>query len=93
MSTQDRIVEVTGAIQLLLLEKNKRYGDSAIQPKRRFSKLDSTQGILIRLDDKMNRIESSEELRMNDVCDLIGYLSLLLIAMGVTKEDIMNLID
>ena len=71
MSTQDRIVEVTGAIQLLLLEKNKRYGDSAIQPKRRFSKLDSTQGILIRLDDKMNRIESSEELRMNDVCDLI----------------------
>lgn len=65
MSTQERIIEVTDAMQQVLLEKNKRYGDSAITPKRRFSKLDSTQGILIRLDDKMNRIESSDELRTN----------------------------
>ena len=93
MSTQERIVEVTDAMQQVLLEKNKRYGDSAITPKRRFSKLDSTQGILIRLDDKMNRIESSDELRTNDICNMIGYLNLLLIAKGVTKEEILSLID
>ena len=93
MDTQERIKEVTSAMQHLLLEKNKRYGDSAINPKRRFSKLDSTQGILIRLDDKLNRIEESPELRANDICDMIGYLTLLLIAKGVTKNEIENLID
>lgn len=93
MDTQSRIKEVTSAMQEVLLEKNKRYGDSAISPKRRFSKLDPIQGILIRLDDKMNRIESSDELRTNDICDMIGYLYLLLIAMGVTSEEIKALID
>jgi len=93
MDTQSRIKEVTTAMQQVLLEKNKRYGDSAISPKRRFSKLDSTQGILIRLDDKMNRIEESDELRTNDICDMIGYLNLLLIAKGVTGEEILKLID
>lgn len=93
MDTQERIIELTDAIKELLLEKNKRYGDSAISPKRRFSKLDATQGILIRLDDKMNRIESSDELRTNDISDLIGYLFLLLISKGVTSGEIKKLID
>ena len=45
---------------------------------------------MIRLDDKMSRIESNtDELpRVNDVADLIGYCTLLLISMGVTKEDL-----
>jgi len=93
MNTQEKIKILTQAMQDVLLEKNKRYGDAAIAPKRRFSKLDAVQGILIRLDDKMNRIEESPELRTNDVCDLIGYLFLLLIAKGVTKEEILKLID
>jgi len=92
-NSQDRIKEITSSITALLLEKNNRYGDAAINPKRRFSKLDSTQGILIRLDDKMNRIETSETMRTNDVCDLIGYLTLLLVAKGVTGSEIMDLID
>lgn len=93
MDTQERIIELTDAIKELLLEKNKRYGDSAISPKRRFSKLDATQGILIRLDDRMNRIKSSDELRTNDISDLIGYLFLLLISKGVTSGEIKKLID
>lgn len=80
-------------MQTVLLEKNKRYGDSAISPKQRFSKLSGSEGIKIRLDDKMNRIENSGELRTNDVCDMIGYLFLYLIAEGVEKEEILNLID
>jgi len=91
--TSDKIIEITEAMKSLLLEKNKKYGDSALNPKRRFSKLDSTQGILIRLDDKLNRIENNPELQVNDVSDMIGYLVLLLISMDVTKEDILNLID
>ncbi|MBO4640855.1 MAG: hypothetical protein J5710_13980 [Treponema sp.] len=79
----------------LLLYKNKKYGDSAINPKKIFYKGDSTNSILIRLDDKLSRILNSEEEkpRINDCCDIIGYLTLLLISLGVSKKDIENLKD
>lgn len=92
-STQDRIKEVTLAMQTLLLEKNKRYGDAAINPTNTFSKLSGQDSIKIRLDDKLKRVQTSNETRVNDVCDIIGYCTLLLISMGVSKEDILNLID
>lgn len=91
--TQDKIIELTQAMQTLLLEKNKRYGDSAINPKQVFSKLNASEAIKIRLDDKLSRVINSEELRTNDICDLIGYLFLLLISSNVTENDIINLID
>jgi hypothetical protein len=92
-TTQDKIIAICDSMKELLLEKNRRYGDSAINPKRRFSKLDNKQGILIRLDDKMNRIEESETMRTNDVADLIGYLTLYLVASNIVKGDILALID
>lgn len=92
-STQDRIKEVTLAMQELLLEKNKRYGDAAINPTNTFSKLSGQDSIKIRLDDKLKRVQASEETRVNDVCDIIGYCTLLLISMGVSREDILKLID
>jgi len=92
-STQDRIKEVTTAMQELLLEKNKRYGDAAINPTNTFSKLSGQDSIKIRLDDKLKRVQASEETRVNDVCDIIGYCTLLLISMRVSKEDILKLID
>lgn len=93
--SQKRIVEITEGMKDLLLYKNKKYGDSALKPKHRFYKGDSTNSILIRLDDKIGRIESNtDELpRVNDVADLIGYLTLLLISMGVTKEDLQKFMD
>ena len=91
--TQDKIIELTQAMQTLLLEKNKRYGDSAINPKQVFSKLNASEAIKIRLDYKLSRVINSEELRTNDICDLIGYLFLLLISSNVTENDIINLID
>ena len=93
--SQKRIVEITEGMKDLLLYKNKKYADSALRPKNRFYKGDSTNSILIRLDDKMSRIESNtDELpRVNDVADLIGYCTLLLISMGVTKEDLAKFMD
>lgn len=93
IDTQDKIREITSAMQELLLEKNKRYGDSALKPSNTFSKLDAKSSILIRLDDKLNRVKNSTELRINDISDLIGYEVLLLIAMGCNKQDIIDLID
>ena len=88
--TQQKIHIIMDSMKDLLLYKNQKYGDSAINPKKIFYKGDSTNSILIRLDDKIGRIMSNteEKPRTNDVCDIIGYCVLLLISMGVTKEDI-----
>lgn len=52
-----------------------------------------TAGICCRLDDKLMRVKNADSLRTNDICDLIGYLNLLLISIGVKKEDILKLKD
>jgi hypothetical protein len=93
--TQQKIHEIMGAMKDLLLYKNQKYGDSAINPKKVFYKGDSTNSILIRLDDKLGRVMSNteEKPRINDVCDIIGYCTLLLISMGVTAEDIAKFKD
>lgn len=93
--TQQKIHEIMAAMKDLLLYKNQKYGDSAINPKKIFYKGDSTNSILIRLDDKIGRVMSNteEKPRINDVCDIIGYCTLLLISMGVTAEDIAKFKD
>ena len=94
-TTQQRIHEIMEAMKDLLLYKNQKYGDSAINPKKIFYKGDSTNSILIRLDDKIGRIMSNteEKPRVNDVADIIGYCTLLLISMGVTAENIAKFKD
>lgn len=93
--TQKKIVEITDSIKDLLLYKNQKYGDSAINPKKIFYKGDSTNSILIRLDDKLGRVMSNteEKPRVNDVADIIGYCTLLLISMRVTSEDLKKFMD
>lgn len=88
--TQQKIKDILSEMTNLLLYKNQKYGDSALNPKKIFYKGDSTNSILIRLDDKIGRVMSNteEKPRVNDVCDIIGYCTLLLISMGVTAEDI-----
>jgi hypothetical protein len=87
MSSRENISSVFNSMRDLVLEKNKRYGDSALSPLGCFSKLDGEQGIRIRLDDKLKRISNSEELRKNDVSDVMGYLALLCISRGWTNFD------
>lgn len=82
LSTQQQIIQVCDQIKMVLLEKNKRYGNSALQPKHIFSKLSASESIKQRLDDKISRVMNSDELRKNDTCDIIGYLILLCISQG-----------
>ena len=93
--TQQKITEITNAMRELLLYKNQKYGDSALQPKQIFYKGDAVSSILIRLDDKLSRVmENNDQLpRINDVADIIGYCTLLLIGMGATADDIQKLKD
>lgn len=74
-----------------LKEKNRRYGDSALKPNKIFSKLDAENSLLIRLDDKLNRIMNSSELKKNDVSDIFGYIALYMISKDWT--DFNDLID
>jgi len=82
--TELKIEAVCTNLGNLLKAKNKAYGDSALSPKRIFSKSSGESSILSRIDEKISRIENSEELRKNDVTDLTGYLILLLIAKNWT---------
>ena len=93
--TQKKIKEITMAIQDLLLYKNQKYGDSALNPKKGWYKGDSQNSILIRLMDKQARIDNNPDPlpRVNDVADIIGYCVLLLISMGVSANDIAKFKD
>lgn len=93
--TEEKIKEITNAMQDLLIYKNQKYGDSALNPNNIFFKGDATNSILIRLDDKIGRIKTNTEdkPRVNDVADIIGYCTLLLISMGVSAEDIARFKD
>lgn len=97
---QKKIVEITEGIQELLLYKNAQYGNIGSQPLNLFARYMSKDtpalnGIYQRLDDKLSRVKNcpDEKPRVNDVCDIIGYLNLLLVNMGVTKEDIAKFKD
>jgi len=71
--------EVLDEIQELLLQKNEKYGNSALEPLGVFSKLSAKEGLLIRIDDKLKRIKNGSLDRDDEdvVNDLIGYLVLL----------------
>lgn len=94
-NTQQKITEITEAIRDLLLYKNQKYGDSALKPKQIFYKGEARDSIMIRLDDKLGRIMANTDAtpRINDVADIIGYCTLLLVSMGATVEDIQKLMD
>jgi hypothetical protein len=90
--TKEKIGCVLASLDALLVEKNRRYGDSALNPQNICYKGGATDSILIRIDDKLGRIKNNTgELRKNDIVDLMGYLTLLC----VSKDwlDFKDLID
>lgn len=71
----------TDRIANILIEKNKAYGDSALNPVRVFSKADREEQLYVRIDDKISRIQRGTDFANEDtIDDLIGYLILLKIA-------------
>lgn len=73
------VSEVLIEIKELLISKNQKYGNSALEPLGVFSKLTPEQALFVRIDDKLKRIKNgSLEKDDEDVInDLIGYLVLL----------------
>lgn len=75
---QSPINKVVESLNTFLIAKNKNYGNSALKPLKVFSKVEPTNSICVRMDDKISRIVNATELRKNDIVDLTGYLVLLM---------------
>ena len=88
--TQEEISAVCNDIKELLLYKNKQYGDSALNPSRIFSKASAVEQLLVRIDDKLNRIQKGAGLVGEDedvIQDLIGDLVLLKIGLKHQRDE------
>lgn len=74
------------SIKSMLLAKNRKYGNSALNPVRIFSKASPDEAILVRLDDKLSRIKEGSTDEDEDVyLDLLGYLILLKVSKKLAK--------
>jgi len=87
-STIAEAIKVLDEVKELLRTKNAAYGDSALSPIKIFSKLKALDSIAIRIDDKLSRIKN---VGINDntedsVMDLLGYLTLLVVAIKKEKR-------
>ena len=74
---------IVNKIITLLKQKNEAYGNTALNPTNVFSKLNSSEAICARLDDKLARIKNKgiNDKTEDTVDDLIGYLLLLKMSM------------
>ena len=83
ISFSERLDVQTKCITDLLKEKNKAYGNTALNPTNIFSKLNATEAICARIDDKLARINNKgiNDLTEDTIDDLIGYLLLLKMSM------------
>ena len=87
--SETNISGVCDDIKELLINKNRKYGNSTLKPCRVFSKASAVEQLLVRIDDKLNRIMQGAGLLADDedvVNDLIGYLVLLKIGMNDEKN-------
>lgn len=61
----------------VLIDKNINYGNSAADPVRIFSKSEASEGIRVRIDDKLSRIARGRDAGEDTLGDLCGYLAIL----------------
>jgi hypothetical protein len=74
---QASISNVCADIAQFLIDKNRKYGNSALEPVRVFSKASNMEQLYVRMDDKIKRIMTSDPDDLEDAkLDLVGYLIL-----------------
>ncbi|MFA6095869.1 MAG: hypothetical protein WC767_03460 [Candidatus Paceibacterota bacterium] len=66
-------------VKTTLREKNKAYGNSALEPLRCFSRASIIEQLKVRIDDKLSRVSKGAGIDAMDediILDLVGYLAL-----------------
>ena len=86
MNFHNEVYQVVSEITEMLIAKNQKYGNSAIEPLGIFSDLSPEEGMKVRIDDKLKRIKNGSLDKDDEdvINDLIGYLILLKI---LNKKD------
>ena len=67
-------------VREMLICKNRKYGDSALNPLSIFAKGNASDLLKVRIDDKLSRIKNETVDNEDTLLDLLGYLLLLRIA-------------
>jgi len=90
MNTSNKIKSKCKDLEDLLLSKNAKYGDSALDPLNIFSEANAVAGIKMRIDDKLKRIKNAGLIDATEdtLQDLAGYLILLMIARDNASNNI-----
>lgn len=88
MNFQDQLYQVINEITEMLISKNQKYGNSAIEPLGIFSDLSPEEGLKVRIDDKLKRIKNGSLDKDDEdvINDLIGYLVILKMLQKNQKE-------
>ena len=75
MTTADQITAECNAIKAMLLDKNARYGDSAMHPRRIFSRADHLEQLkmLADWDMRFNRNDDLPQVNHIDDASRLGY--------------------
>lgn len=83
MTREEQIRSVGQEVTNLLVEKNKAYGNSALEPANIFANGSAVENLCSRIDDKLMRIKNKgiNDQTEDTIKDLIGYLILLKIAL------------
>lgn len=90
MNTRNKIKQKCKDLEALLLQKNAKYGNSALEPLNVFSEAGAVAGIKMRIDDKLKRIKNAGlvDATEDTLQDLAGYMILLMIAKDNASNDI-----
>jgi len=86
---QEEIRAVCTELADLLVAKNREYGNSALEPRRIFSKASPVEQLKVRLDDKLSRIATVDEggiIKEDTIMDLMGYLVLYRVAQKLQSK-------
>ena len=86
--TQAAIRAECASLAEMLCSKNQKYGNSALDPVRIFSRSGAIEQLRVRIDDKLNRIRNMPAGADDEdtIQDLLGYLVLYRIATGPTDS-------
>lgn len=72
----DDLDHVLCEVREILIAKNAAYSDSALNPTPILSKLSVKERLLVRMDDKLNRLAQGSDNGEDTKLDLLGYLIL-----------------
>jgi hypothetical protein len=82
----DKFIERNSDMINFLIDKNRKYGNAALNPVRFMSSTNKIEQIFVRIDDKLNRLINRQNDEDEDILlDLSGYFILLFVCYSIAR--------